>query len=42
MLGTKGYVVTAVAQKKDVLAYFTGREEDEVIIDGRKLDAERI
>ena len=42
MLGTKGYVVTAVAQKKDGLAYFTGREEDEVIIDGRKLDAERI
>lgn len=42
MLGGEGYVLTAMARKSDMLAYFSRREEDEVIIDGRKLDVERI
>lgn len=42
MLGGKGYVLTAVARKSNILAYFSRREEDEVIIDGRKLDAKKV
>lgn len=38
----KGYVLTALAKKKDILAYFAGRKEEEVIIDGRKLDAKKL
>lgn len=35
-----GYIQTALVNKSDVLAYFGDRGESEVIIDGRKLDAE--
>lgn len=33
----KGYILTAIANKKDILAYFNTRNEDEVVCDTKKL-----
>lgn len=33
----KGYVLTGTAKKKDVLAYFNGREEQEVLIEPKNI-----
>lgn len=38
----QGYVETAVAKKSDILAYFNTRNEDELVVDTKKLKRERM